>query len=293
MPYVAGLPVSFSPESNLRRYLNEINQFPILSMEEEYNLAKSWKEEGNVDSARKLVTSHLRLVARIALKYRGYGLPVSELISEGNVGMMQAVRKFEPDKGFRLSTYAMWWIRASIQEYVLRSWSLVRIGTTAAKKKLFFNLRRIKNKMQLFDDNQLSQESLKGIADELDVSVKDVEDVDKRMRGGDYSLNQTIGEEDGGEWQDLLQDETPKQDEHMIKAQSAQHRAAWLGQALKGLNEREREIVLKRHLSDNPVTLQNLSEDYAVSRERIRQIETRAIKKLTQSVIALSEGASS
>ena len=277
------LPV-FSPEGNLSRYLNQIRQFPMLTYDEEYMLAKSWREQGDVEAAHRLVTSHLRLVAKIATGYRGYGLPLAELVSEGNVGMMQAVKRFEPDKGFRLSTYAMWWIRASIQEYILRSWSLVKMGTTAAQKKLFFNLRRMKGKIQEIDDGDLAPESVKKIATDLKVTEDEVVSMNRRMIGGDQSLNAPMRADGESEWQDWLADDTDTQDVVVAESQELDHRRAMLEAAMKNLTERERRILVERRLKDDPSTLEELSGDFGVSRERVRQIEVRAFEKVQRAI---------
>lgn len=271
---------ALSAESNLSRYLSEIKKFPMLSAEEEFQLATDWREQGNVHSAHKLVTSHLRLVAKIAMGYRGYGLPVTELISEGNVGMMQAVKKFDPDKGFRLSTYAMWWIRASIHEYILHSWSLVKMGTTAAQKKLFFNLRRMKNQMQAYEDGDLSPEHVSEIAERLDVNEEEVISMNRRMSGADQSLNAPLRMDGEGEWQDWLVDDAPGQEAQLAETDEFDKRRELLTKAMSGLNDRERDIIVKRRLSEEPSTLEDLSQIYNVSRERIRQIEVRAFEKL-------------
>ena len=275
-----------TPDGNLARYLDEISRFPMLSAEEEYTLAKDWREEGNVEAAHKLVTSHLRLVAKIATGYRGYGLPMGDLIAEGNLGMMHAVKKFEPDKGFRLSTYAMWWIKASIQEYILRSWSLVKIGTTAAQKKLFFNLRRIKGQISAIDNKDLNPDQVTRIADELNVPESDVVSMNSRMAGGDYSLNAPVGsdEETTSEWQDWLVDERQTQDVTFEEAEEYDVRRKLMLEAMGELNERETAIIQARRLSDTPETLEELSLRFDVSRERIRQIETRAFEKIQLAV---------
>ena len=283
MSHAIALP-ALSAESNLSRYLSEIKKFPMLSADEEFQLATDWRETGDVTSAHKLVTSHLRLVAKIAMGYRGYGLPVTELISEGNVGMMQAVKKFDPDKGFRLSTYAMWWIRASIHEYILHSWSLVKMGTTAAQKKLFFNLRRMKNQMQAYEDGDLSPEHVTTIAERLDVPEDEVISMNRRMSGGDQSLNAPMRVDGEGEWQDWLVDETPGQEARLVESDELYKRRELLANAMANLNERERDIIVKRRLSEEPSTLEDLSQTYSVSRERIRQIEVRAFEKLQQAM---------
>jgi len=272
---------NLTPDGNLSRYLDEIKRFPMLSAEDEYTLAKDWKDNGNLESAHQLVTSHLRLVAKIAMGYRGYGLPMGELIAEGNLGMMHAVKRFEPEKGFRLSTYAMWWIKASIQEYILRSWSLVKIGTTAAQKKLFFNLRRLKGEIKALEDGDMRPDQVKHIADTLDVPEVEVVNMNRRMGGGDQSLNATIGSEgDAGEWQDWLVDENDNQEVTFAEAEEYGSRRLLLVEALADLNDREADIIRARRLSDNPSTLEDLSQQYGVSRERIRQIEARAFEKL-------------
>ena len=271
-------------ESNLARYLHEIRQFPMLEQEEEYMLAKRWVEHQDVDAAHRLVTSHLRLVARIAMGYRGYGLPVNELISEGNVGMMQAVKRFDPEKGFRLATYAMWWIRASIQEYILHSWSLVKIGTTAAQKKLFFNLRRMKHKIQAIEDGDLSPEHVTKIADELRVSEDEVVQMNRRLAAPDRSLNAPMRVEGEGEWQDWLADESESQETIYGEREELERRRRLLAGAMDVLNERERRILHERRLREDPATLEDLSQEFGVSRERIRQIEVRAFEKLQRAV---------
>ncbi len=276
-------------EAGLNRYLAEIKKFPILSPEEEYMLAKRWTEHQDTDAAAKLVNSHLRLVAKIAMGYRGYGLPVSELISEGNIGLMQGVKKFEPDRGFRLATYAMWWIRASIQEFILRSWSLVKMGTTAAQKKLFFNLRRMKNQIEAFEDGDLKPEDVTKIATDLGVSEDEVISMNRRMAmGGDTSLNVPLREEGEGQWQDWLVDTDPLQDERVAEAEETKVRHELLVQAMESLNDREKHILTERRLSDDPKTLEELSQVYDVSRERIRQIEVRAFEKLQKSLMNLA-----
>jgi RNA polymerase sigma-32 factor len=256
----------------------------MLQADEEYMLAKRWKEHGDVDAVHKLVTSHLRLVAKIAMGYRGYGLPIAELISEGNVGMMQAVKRFEPEKGFRLSTYAMWWIRASIQEYILYSWSLVKMGTTAAQKKLFFNLRRIKGQIKEIDDGDLAPESVKQIATMLAVSEDDVVQMNRRMSGGDQSLNAPMRQDGEAEWQDWLIDDSDTQDIVIAEADELDHRRSMLEAAIQTLTERERHIFTERRLRDDPVTLEDLSKDFGVSRERVRQIEVRAFEKVQRAI---------
>ncbi len=279
------LPV-LTPESNLQRYMDEIRQFPMLKPDEEYMLARDWREHENREAAHKMVTSHLRLVAKIAMGYRGYGLPVSELISEGNVGMMQAVKKFDPEKGFRLATYAMWWIRASIQEYILHSWSLVKMGTTAAQKKLFFNLRRIKGRLQAFEEGDLHPDNVKKIADELDVPEKDVISMNRRLAGSDNSLNAPLksnGEGDG-EWMDWLEDDSESQEATFAETEELTIRRELLEAAMQDLNDRERSILTQRRLSDPVKTLEELSKVHGVSRERVRQIESRAFEKLQKSM---------
>ncbi|MGZ8295930.1 MAG: RNA polymerase sigma factor RpoH [Allosphingosinicella sp.] len=280
---------AMSGEAGLNRYLSEIKKFPILAPEEEFMLAKRWTEHQDTDAAAKLVNSHLRLVAKIAMGYRGYGLPVSELISEGNIGLMQGVKKFEPDRGFRLATYAMWWIRASIQEFILRSWSLVKMGTTAAQKKLFFNLRRMKNQIEAFEDGDLKPEDVTKIATDLGVSEEDVISMNRRMAmGGDTSLNVSLREEGDGQWQDWLVDTEPLQDERVAEAQESQVRHELLVEAMQALNDREKHILTERRLTDEPKTLEELSQVYDVSRERIRQIEVRAFEKLQKALMGLA-----
>jgi RNA polymerase sigma-32 factor len=285
---VATIPAA-GGEAGLNRYLAEIKKFPILSPEEEYMLAKRWTEHQDTDAAAKLVNSHLRLVAKIAMGYRGYGLPVAELISEGNIGLMQGVKKFEPERGFRLATYAMWWIRASIQEFILRSWSLVKMGTTAAQKKLFFNLRRMKNRIEAFEDGDLKPEDVTKIATDLGVSEEDVVSMNRRMAmGGDTSLNVPLREEGEGQWQDWLVDTEPLQDERVAEAEETQVRHELLVEAMKALNDREKHILTERRLTDDPKTLEELSQVYDVSRERIRQIEVRAFEKLQKALMSLA-----
>jgi RNA polymerase sigma-32 factor len=284
MAATKSLPSIASGSAGLSRYLEEIRRFPMLEPNEEYMLAKSWQAHGDTDAAHRLVTSHLRLVARIAMGYRGYGLPISEVISEGNVGLMQAVKRFEPDKGFRLATYAMWWIRASIQEYILRSWSLVKMGTTAAQKKLFFNLRRAKGQLQAFEEGDLKPEHVKTIAKRLGVSEEDVVSMNRRL-GGDASLNAPIrADSESGEWQDWLVDDTPDQEETLAESEELSQRRGYLARALSTLNERERRIFEARRLADDPATLEDLSTEFGVSRERIRQIEVRAFEKVQKAV---------
>jgi RNA polymerase sigma-32 factor len=271
-------------ESNLGRYLQEIRKFPMLEANEEYMLAKRWQEDGDTEAAHKLVTSHLRLVAKIAMGYRGYGLPLSELISEGNVGMMQAVKRFDPERGFRLATYAMWWIRASIQEYILHSWSLVKMGTTAAQKKLFFNLRRLKGQMQAIEEGDLNPEQVKQIAEQLDVSEEDVASMNSRLAGPDHSLNAPLRIDGDGEWQDWLVDEGESQETEYAEREELTRRKAMLAKAMETLNERERHILEERRLKDEPTTLEDLSQVYDISRERVRQIEVRAFEKLQKAI---------
>jgi RNA polymerase sigma-32 factor len=277
----ANLPAP-SPEQGLNRYLQEIRKFPMLEPEEEYILAKRWVESQDAGAAHKLVTSHLRLAAKIAMGYRGYGLPQAEVISEANVGLMQAVKRFDPEKGFRLATYAMWWIRASIQEYILRSWSLVKLGTTSAQKKLFFNLRKAKSRIGALEDGDLRPENLARIAHDLNVSEDEVVAMNRRLSGGDASLNATIGgdEDGGGQWQDWLEDDSADQAGDYAERNEFTTRMALLEDAMSALNERERDVLTARRLSDEPSTLEQLSERYGVSRERIRQIEVRAFEKL-------------
>ena len=275
---------SLSGEGSLTRYLQEIRKFPMLEPEEEYMLAKRWKEREDSEAAHRLVTSHLRLVAKIAMGYRGYGLPLSELISEGNVGMMQAVKRFDPDRGFRLATYAMWWIRAAIQEYILHSWSLVKMGTTAAQKKLFFNLRKLKGQLQAVEDGDLSPENLKKIATELDVPEADVISMNRRLASPDHSLNAPLRSDSEGEWQDWLVDESESQETKLADRQELGLRRDLLEKALTHLNERERHILGERRLKDNPTTLEDLSQHYGISRERVRQIEVRAFDKLQRAI---------
>ncbi|WP_119678109.1 RNA polymerase sigma factor RpoH [Indioceanicola profundi] len=271
-------------ESNLSRYLQEIRKFPMLEPAEEYMLAKRWQEHEDPDAAHKLVTSHLRLVAKIAMGYRGYGLPVSELISEGNVGMMQAVKRFDPDRGFRLATYAMWWIRAAIQEYILHSWSLVKMGTTAAQKKLFFNLRKLKGQMQAIEDGDLAPETVAAIAKKLEVPEQDVVNMNRRLAAPDHSLNAPLRIDGEGEWQDWLVDEEETQEVRLAEREELGKRKTLLAAAMKTLNERERHILIERRLKDNPTTLEDLSQQYGISRERVRQIEVRAFEKLQKSI---------
>jgi len=277
------LPI-LSSEGSLSLYLQKIKRFPILTAEEEYMLAKRYKEHGDAEAAHKLVTSHLRLVAKIAMGYRGYGLPVTDLISEGNVGIMQAVKKFDPEKGFRLATYAMWWIRAQIQEYVLHSWSLVKIGTTAAQKKLFFNLRKLKNQLGSIDDGSLSPENVREIANRLNVKEAEVKDMEGRLFSGDQSLNVQIGHEANTEWQDMIVDDSEAQDKVFEKKDEYLHRKKLFNEALKILNPREKEIIKLRRLRDKPKKLEELSQQFNISRERVRQIEEKAIEKLQKEI---------
>jgi RNA polymerase sigma-32 factor len=278
----AALPV-LANEGGLSRYLDEIRKFPMLEPDEEFMLAKRWREHGDRDAAHRLVTSHLRLVAKIAMGYRGYGLPISEVVSEGNVGLMQAVKRFEPDKGFRLATYAMWWIKAAIQEYILRSWSLVKMGTTANQKKLFFNLRKAKGKISALDEGDLRPDQVKLIATRLGVTEQDVVDMNRRL-GGDASLNAPLREEGEGEWQDWLVDNSASQEQVLVAEQEGQNRLAALREALSVLNPRERRIFEARRLADDPITLEELSTEFGVSRERVRQIEVRAFEKIQEAV---------
>ncbi len=278
--------INVAPEGNLSRYLQEIRKFPMLAPDEELDLSRRWRDNQDTEAAHKLVTSHLRLVAKIAMGYRGYGLPVGELISEGNVGMMQAVKRFDPDRGFRLATYAMWWIRAAIQEYILHSWSLVKMGTTAAQKKLFFNLRRLKGQMQAIEDGDLKPEQVGKIAKALDVSEQDVVSMNRRLAAPDHSLNAPVRADSEGEWQDWLVDEGESQETVLAQHEELTGRRALLGGALKTLNDRERHILIERRLKDNPTTLEELSQQYNISRERVRQIEVRAFEKLQKSMKA-------
>jgi RNA polymerase sigma-32 factor len=270
-------------EGGLSRYLDEIRKFPMLEPSEEYMLAKRWREHGDREAAHKLVTSHLRLVAKIAMGYRGYGLPISEVVSEGNVGLMQAVKRFEPDKGFRLATYAMWWIKAAIQEYILRSWSLVKMGTTANQKKLFFNLRKAKGRISALEEGDLRPEQVKQIATQLGVTEQDVVDMNRRL-GGDASLNAPLREEGEGEWQDWLVDDRASQESVLAAEEEGQNRLQALRDALSVLNPRERRIFEARRLADDPMTLEDLSAEFGVSRERVRQIEVRAFEKVQEAV---------
>ncbi len=281
----AALPI-LSGDSGLIHYLNEIRRFPMLQPQEEYMLAKRWREHEDKEAAHRLVTSHLRLVAKIAMGYRGYGLPIGEVVSEGNVGLMQAVKRFEPDRGFRLATYAMWWIRASIQEYILRSWSLVKMGTTASQKKLFFNLRKVKSQISALDEGDMRPDQVAAIATKLGVSEQDVVDMNRRM-SGDASLNSPLREEGEGEWQDWLVDERATQENVMVAREESDNRHVALRQALDVLNPRERRIFEARRLAEDPETLENLSSEFDISRERVRQIEVRAFEKVQ---IAVREG---
>ena len=275
---------TLSSENGLSRYLSEIRRFPMLEPDQEYMLAKRWREDEDRDAAHELVTSHLRLVAKIAMGYRGYGLPMSEVISEGNVGLMQAVRRFEPEKGFRLATYAMWWIRAAIQEYILRSWSLVKMGTTASQKKLFFNLRKVKGQISAIEEGDLRPDQVATIAERLGVSEDDVVKMNRRL-GGDSSLNSPLrADSEMGEWQDWLVDETESQETQLVESEEYENRLELLTDAMDVLNERERRIFEARRLSENPMTLEELSEEFGVSRERIRQIEVRAFEKVQKAV---------
>jgi len=280
---------SLTSEGGLSLYLAQIKKFPILDAEEEYMLAKNWRERGNLKSAHKLVTSHLRLVAKIAMGYRGYGLPMAEIISEGNVGLMQAVKKFNPDKGFRLATYAMWWIKASIHEYVLRSWSLVKMGTTAAQKKLFFNLRKVKQQIAPGEEGDLKEEQVEEISDKLNVNPEEVISMNRRMMGQERSLNDPIKSDQKGEWQDWLVDKNLDQELYVSQKQELDEKKSLLHQSIKILNDRERKIIEERKLSENPKTLDALSKKYKISRERIRQIETRAFEKLQKAMLNSSK----
>ncbi len=281
------LPI-LSNEGGLSAYLDQIKKFPMLDAEEEYMLAKNWKTTGNLKAAEKLVTSHLRLVAKIAMGYKGYGLPINEMISEGNVGLMQAVKKFEPEKGFRLATYAMWWIKASIQEYILRSWSLVKIGTTTAQKKLFFNLKKLKNQIAPQSEGDLRDEHVHEIANKLDVSKDEVVSMNRRLSGKEFSLNAPVGE-DGDEWQDWLVDKELDNDLKFAHQEEMEQRKDLLKNSIKILNQREKEILYSRRLNDNPTTLEDLSKKYKVSRERVRQIENKAFEKLQKHMLLLAK----
>ncbi len=291
MSTYANLPAP-SPEQGLNRYMQEIRKFPLLEPEEEYMLAKRWVDHQDTQAAHKMVTSHLRLAAKIAMGYRGYGLPQAEVISEANVGLMQAVKRFDPERGFRLATYAMWWIRASIQEYILRSWSLVKLGTTSAQKKLFFNLRKAKAKVGALEEGDLRPENLAQIAKELSVSEAEVTAMNRRLSGGDASLNATVGSDGEGstQWQDWLEDEDSDQAGDYAEKNEFDTRLALLTQAMSALNERERDVLTKRRLAETPITLEELSESYKVSRERIRQIEVRAFEKLQERMRELARG---
>jgi RNA polymerase sigma-32 factor len=283
MAYAAVLPM-LTAESGLTRYLQKVRRFPMLEAQEEYMLAKRWREHGDQEAAHRLVTSHLRLVAKIAMGYRGYGLPIAEVVSEGNVGLMQAVKRFEPDRRFRLTTYAMWWIKASIQEYILRSWSLVKIGTTANQKKLFFNLRKAKAEISALEEGDLRPDQVKLLAERLGVAEQDVVDMNRRL-GGDASLNVPIGDEGGsGEWQDWLIDDMPSQERVLAENEELHNRRKALGEALTVLKNRERRIFEARRLADEPSTLEDLAEEFGISRERVRQIEVRAFEKVTKAV---------
>ena len=276
---------SVSREGGLSNYLTQIKKFPMLSAEEEYMLAKSWRDRGDLKSAQKLITSHLRLVAKIAMGYRGYGLPVSEMVSEGNIGLMQAVKKFQPEKGFRLTTYAMWWIKASIQEYILRSWSLVKMGTTAAQKKLFFNLKKIKNQLSPNNTGDLNTEHVEEISKRLNVKKEEVVSMNRRMLGKEKSLNDPIRDEDGGEWQDWIADDKIDQELKLSQKQELDQRKKLMDESMSILNPREKEILTARKLSEDITTLEDLSKKYNISRERVRQIETRAFEKLQKAIL--------
>jgi len=285
---ISNLPV-LAGEGGLSLYLTQIKKFPMLDAEEEYMLAKNWKERGNLKSAHKLVTSHLRLVAKIAMGYKGYGLPVSELISEGNIGLMQAVKKFDPDKGFRLATYAMWWIKAGIQEYVLRSWSLVKMGTTAAQKKLFFNLKKLKQQIAPTQEGDLKEEQIKEISDRLGVKSEEVVSMNRRMMGKEKSLNQPVKPGEDDEWQDWVVDDALDQELYVAQKQELDEKKSLLHEAIKILNDRERKILEARKLCNEPKTLDELSKKYKISRERIRQIETKAFEKLQKAMLNSSK----
>lgn len=289
MASMSNLP-TLSPEGSLSQYLQDIRKFPMLKPDEEYMLAKAWTEHEDRKAAHKLVTSHLRLVAKIAMGYRGYGLPVADLIAEGNVGMMQAVKRFDPEKGFRLATYAMWWIRAAIQEYILRSWSLVKIGTTAAQKKLFFNLRRLKGQIEAVEEGDLTPEHVTTIAEKLDVPEGDVVSMNRRLSAMDHSLNAPLRADAEGEWQDWLVDENPDQETLVADKEERDQRLGLLENAMEELNDRERHILTERRLAEPPKTLEELSQEYGVSRERVRQIEVRAFEKVQKAMrLAASE----
>jgi RNA polymerase sigma-32 factor len=279
---------SVSQDGSLTQYLQEIRKFPVLAAGEEFALAKSWQQKGDLKAAHRLVTSHLRLVAKIAMGYRGYGLPVADLISEGNVGMMQAVKRYDPDKGFRASTYGMWWIRAAIQEYILHSWSLVKIGTTAAQKRLFFNLRRLKREMRAIEGGQLSPEQITKIATQLDVAETEVVNMDRRLSGPDHSLNAVVGADGGSEWQDWLVDDTADQETKLGDAEELTQRRQMLRSAMEKLNDRERAIIIRRRMTQPPATLEDLSQELKVSRERVRQIEVKAFDKLQEHIRQLA-----
>ena len=276
--------LGISPEHNLSRYLQDIRKFPMLTLAEEQDLSQRWAKKGDEAAADRMVTSHLRLVAKIAMGYRGYGLPLAELISEGNVGMMQAVQRFDPDKGFRLSTYAMWWIRAAIQEYILHSWSMVKMGTTAAQKKLFFNLRRLKGQMEAYEEGDLTPEHVEQISERLGVSEHEVVNMNRRLSGPDSSLNAPVRIDGDGEWQDWLEDDRDTQEDQLGDFQELILRRQLLAGAMKGLSDRERTILTERRLKESPATLENLSQSFGISRERVRQIEVRAFEKLQKSV---------
>ncbi len=281
--------VDFSPEINMARYLQNIRKYPILTQEEEYKLATKYKETGNKDVAYQLITSHLRLVVKVVSRYRGYGLPVSEMISEGNIGLLYAIDKFEPDKGFRFSTYALWWIKASVQKYILNSWSLVKLGTTAAQKKLFFNLRKIKNSLNLVDDRELSSDVLKDIARLLDVSVQEVTDMNMRLKAHDGSLNSPVDSdsERTAEWMDFISDGKPNQEERYAYKETMNYRRKLFNRAITVLNPREKDILFKRRMSDETITLEDLSQAYNISKERVRQIELNSIRKISKAIEVL------
>jgi RNA polymerase sigma-32 factor len=281
---------NLNPDGNLSRYLQDIRKFPLLEPEEEYMLAKRWKEHEDPEAAARMVNSHLRLVAKLAMGYRGYGLPLGEVISEGNVGLMQAIKRFEPEKGFRLATYAMWWIKASIQEYILRSWSLVKIGTTAAQKKLFFNLRRMKGEIKALEEGDLKQENLETIATKLKVSEQEVINMNRRMAGPDSSLNAPVRADSEGEWQDWLVDDSDNQETVLADQEEMAERRKMLVDAMKVLNDRERQILAARRLQERPKTLEDLSQEYGISRERVRQIEVRAFEKLQKAMKSAAIG---
>jgi len=283
MAYQSNLP-TLSPEGSLSQYLQEIRKFPMLEANQEYMLAKAWAEHEDSEAARQLITSHLRLVAKIAMGYRGYGLPVADLVSEGNVGMMQAVKRFDPERGFRLATYAMWWIRAAIQEYILRSWSLVKIGTTAAQKKLFFNLRRLKGQIEAIEEGDMTPENVATIAEKLDVAEGDVISMNRRLAAHDHSLNAPLKADVEGEWQDWLVDENPDQETLTADTEERNHRVSMLTDAMQDLNEREQHILTERRLNEPATTLEELSQHYNISRERVRQIEVRAFEKVQKSM---------